>query len=387
MSSPSAGAADYGQSTLIDLEVSDLGIRASTAPAEVVIAGRSLRPTAVFDTYWRFAAARQAAYEARQRHTQGPWATDPILRRHRFTNCYRAADRVSQYLISNVSYGGPQDPEEVVFRTLLFKLFNRVGTWQLLVAEFGEPSWAGYSFDRYDCVLGEAFSRGIRLYSPAYVMPPPRLGEARKHSNHLRLLEFMMTSGVVDQVISAGSLRGAFEALRSYPAVGDFLAYQYVIDLNYSVVLDYDEMEFVVAGPGARDGIRKCFGPAADGIESEVIRYMTDHQEEHFARLGLRFQGLRGRPLQLIDCQNLFCEVDKYSRVAHPEIAGHSGRTRIKQVYRPSPAPIPPAWFPPKWGINAPTTSPGGLYPGSRPADDMHRVSRSVRSAQEGGGR
>lgn len=341
---------EYSQSALIELDRDALV--PSSAPADVVIAGRQLRPTAVFDTYWRFAAARQELYVARQGQARGSWTADPILRRHRFTNCYRAADRVSQYLIRHVSYGELQEPEEVVFRTLLFKLFNRVPTWELLGRDLGEPTWADYSFSHYDRVLGDALGRGTRLYSAAYVMPPPRLGEARKHSNHLRLLELMMGSGLVDQVTSAGSLRGVFEVLHSYPGVGDFLAYQYAIDLNYSAVMDHDEMEFVVAGPGARDGIRKCFGPAADGIESEIIRYMAQHQQEHFARLGLRFPGLRGRPLQLVDCQNLFCEVDKYARVAHPGIAGHSGRTRIKQIYRPASEPVPPAWFPPKWGIN-----------------------------------
>ena len=162
-----------------------------------------------------------------------------------------------------------------------------------------------------------------------------------------------MSTGVAEKVRAAGSLRAAFEVLRSYPAIGSFLAYQYLIDLNYSPVLDYDEMEFVAPGPGARDGIRKCFGRAADGIESDVIRYMADYQEEHFARLGLQFDGLRGRSLQLIDCQNLFCEVDKYARVAHPDVQGISGRTRIKQAFRPVAEPVP-AWFPPKWGINKP---------------------------------
>jgi hypothetical protein len=68
--------------------------------------------------------------------------------------------------------------------------------------------------------------------------------------------------------------------------------------------------------------------------------------------LRLRFGGLHGRPLQLIDCQNLFCEVDKYARVAHPPILGYSGRTRIKQRFRPVDQPVT-AWFPPKWGISA----------------------------------
>ncbi|MGB6572222.1 MAG: nucleotide kinase domain-containing protein [Trebonia sp.] len=311
----------------------------------------------MFDTYWRFAAARQALYGARLQGRAAPWTRDPILRRYRFTNCYRAADRVSQFLISQVIYQGPQDPGDVVFRTLLFKVFNRIPTWQRLEAVLGEVSWQEYDHARYERVLTAAFQSGERLYSAAYVVPPPRFGESRKHANHLRLLELMMSTGVAEKVRSAGSLRGAFEVLRSYPAIGDFLAYQYVIDLNYSPALEYDEMEFVVPGPGARDGIRKCFGRSADGIEADVIRYMADHQEEHFTRLRLPFGGLRGRRLQLIDCQNLFCEVDKYARVAHPDVQGISGRTRIKQSFRPVAEPVP-AWFPPKWGINAGLTKP-----------------------------
>jgi len=321
------------------------------------VAGRQLRPTAVFDTYWRFATARHAVYLARVAGRPGPWTMDPILIRHRFTNCYRAADRVSQFLLTEVSYAGDQRWEEVFFRTLLFKLFNRTSTWQLLAAALGEPWWDSYSFDAYDKVLSGAFATGHRLYSAAYVMPSPRLGAVRKHSNHLRLIESMMRSQTPRRVAAAADMRGAFEVLRDFPGIGDFLAYQYLIDLNYSSGLGFDEMDFVVPGPGARDGIRKCFGSAADGIEAEVIRYMADRQEEHFQRLGLEFPGLFGRRLQLIDCQNLFCEVDKYARVAHPTIAGLSGRTRIKQAYRPDPAPLT-AWFPPKWGINAALNAP-----------------------------
>lgn len=318
----------------------------------IVIAGRHLDVTPVFDTYWRFAAARHHIYEARQAGRQGPWTADPILRLHRFTNCFRAADRVSQFLISEVAYCGPKQPQEIVFRTLLFKLFNKVSTWRLLQRHLGELTWRGADFATYDTVLSEAFAAGQRLYSAAYVIPPPQLGGERKHSNHLRLLRFMMEDGVHERLAAAPSMADAFEVLRGYPAIGDFLAYQFLIDINYSEALDFDESEFVVPGPGARDGIRKCFGPAASGVEAEVIRYMADTQEEHFDRLGLEFHGLRGRRLQLIDCQNLFCEVDKYARVAHPDVQGISGRTRIKQKYAPDAARLT-AWFPPKWNLNA----------------------------------
>jgi len=317
----------------------------------VAVAGRKLQPTPVFGTYWRFAAERQHIYSARLRGDTGPWTEDPILRGHRFTNCFRASDRVSQFLISDVIYTGAEDPEETVFRTLLFKLFNKIDTWRLLRRQIGELTWRDFDLETYDRVLSEAFAGGQRLYSAAYVMPPPRLGAARKHTNHLRLLHLAMNGGLAKRLRGAPSMSVAFDELRSLPAIGDFLGFQFLIDLNYSTALDFDEMDFVMPGPGARDGIRKCFGPEAAGIEADIIRYMAEAQAEHFDRLGLQFDGLQGRPLQLIDCQNLFCEVDKYARVAHPTISGISGRRRIKQRYKPVAEPLT-AWFPPKWGLN-----------------------------------
>ncbi|MEU9015717.1 nucleotide kinase domain-containing protein [Streptomyces sp. NPDC048479] len=327
-------------------------VRDVSAPAVVRVAGRTLRPSAVFDTYWRFAAARQAVYEARLSGRARPWTDDPILTQHRFTNCFRAADRVSQVLIRDVIHRGDQQWREVFFRTLLFKIFNKSSTWRLLNDALGEVRWDNYDYQALDRVLSGAFAKGERLYSAAYIVPPPQLGEDRKHRNHLRLLDMMMTSGAPERVLAAPTMRDAYEVLLSYPAIGPFLAYQYLIDLNYAAQMPFSEMDFVVPGPGARDGVRKCFGREADGIEADIIRYMADTQEEHFTRLGLSFTGLKGRPLQLIDCQNLFCEVDKYARVAHPDIAGISGRSRIKQSYRLDAAPMT-AWFPPKWGLNA----------------------------------
>ena len=78
---------------------------------------------------------------------------------------------------------------------------------------------------------------------------------------------------------------------------------------------------------------------------------MADLQDQEFERLGLDFQSLWGHLLQLIDCQNLFCEVDKYARVAHPQIAGKTGRVRIKQKFVPTSQPIE-LFYPPKWKLN-----------------------------------
>lgn len=313
---------------------------------------RNLPRSPVFDTYWRFAAARQAVYQRRLAGEGAPWTTDPILASYRFTNCYRATDRVSQFLIRHVAYCGSQTPEELVFRILLFKFFNKISTWEALREEFGRISLNSFEPETWGAYLVE-LSQTRPIYSAAYVIPQPAMGTSRKASNHLRLLARMIEQNLSNSLVSCASMEEAFELLRSYSGIGNFLAYQFLIDLNYSTLLDFDEMDFVVAGPGARDGITKCFGAAAAGLAPQIIRYMSESQDDQFARLGLRFDRLGGkRPLTLVDCQNLFCETDKYARATHPEVAGLSGRRRIKQLFRPAGAVAEP-WFPPKWGVAA----------------------------------
>ncbi len=308
-------------------------------------------PTVVFDTYWRFAVERQAIFFRRIEKQWGSWTKDPILKEYKFTNAYRASDRVSQYLIRNVIYKGDPSPEEVFFRIILFKLFNKIETWEMLTDKLGVICYSRYSFEEYDKLLSEAMDCRQTIYSAAYIMPSGNsaFGFSRKHSNHLKLLEKMMEDRVFELISNAPNMATAFDILRSYPTIGDFLAYQFVTDINYSELTSFFEMEFVVPGPGAKSGIRKCFKSLGGLTEPELILRVTNRQEEEFERLGLNFQGLGGRPLQLIDCQNLFCEVDKYSRIAHPEING-SGRTRIKQKFKPISNPVD-YWYPPKWNV------------------------------------
>ena len=317
------------------------------------------RPTVVYETYWKFAAERQEVFFRKFNGCPPPWTDDPVIARHKFTNAYRAADRVSQYLIRHVIYEGDPSVPEVFFRAIIFKLFNKIETWELLKSEVGEISWEGYSFDQFDTVLAGALASKTRIYSAAYIMPSGNnaFGYRQKHRNHLKLLERMMEDEAPYRVADAPTMRQAFEILRSYPTIGDFLAYQFVTDLNYSEICDFSEMEFVVPGPGARDGIHKCFSDLGGLSESDIIRLITDRQEYEFERLGLKFRSLWGRRLQLIDCQNLFCEVSKYARVMHPDVAGVNDRSRIKQIYRASGEPLE-FWFPPKWGINDLLTKP-----------------------------
>ncbi|RYE62213.1 MAG: hypothetical protein EOO82_00030 [Oxalobacteraceae bacterium] len=313
-----------------------------------------LHPTIVYESYWAFASERLAMYYRKLTDPTGPWTDDEILQTYRFTNTFRAADRVSQYLIREVQYrqDRSQAPAEVFFRTMLFKIFNRIDTWESIERTIGNVSWQSSDLDKISALLSRMIESGERIYSAAYIMPSPSFGRVRKHENHLALLARMMEDNVPAQLTLAKTMKSAYELILSYPGLGPFLAFQYTIDLNYSSLIDFDENDFVVAGPGALDGISKCFRNSNKLDPTSIIYEMVERQNEEFGRLGLEFSGLFGRMLKPIDCQNLFCEISKYARAAHPEELGLSGRTRIKQRYRQdSAASSKPPTFPPKWGL------------------------------------
>jgi hypothetical protein len=322
----------------------------------------------VYQSYWSFAAERQDIFFRRLVGAQFPWTRDPILAEYKFTNAYRASDRVSQFLIRNVIYSFDQSVTEVFFRTILFKLFNKIETWNLLVGKLGLISCSEFRVSNYLRALDAIRAEGHSLYSGAYIMPAAgrKSKGACKHETHLRLLDQMLRDEIPARLVDAASMADAYKLLLGYSGFGPFLAYQFLIDLNYSPHLRFSENEFVVPGPGARDGIGKCFPGREGWSEADIIRWVTEHQQIEFSNRGLNFQSLWGRSLHLIDCQNLFCEVDKYARVAHPNVQSRSNRIRIKRRFLPSPRTID-YWYPPKWAIDESLVR-SSLRNGSQPA-------------------
>jgi len=323
---------------------------------EILIHNTKLKPktSIVYNTYWKFAAERQQIFFNRLNQHNYPWTDDPILAEYKFTNVYRSTDRVSQYLIKNVIYKGSQDPNEVFFRTLIFKIFNKIETWQFLLHGLGEVSWKNYSYDKYNHLLSELLMNKQAIYSAAYIMASGKsyFHLNRKHQNHLKLIEKMILEELPYRLTLSQTMKEGYDLLKGYPTIGEFLAYQFITDINYSNLTNYSELEFVKAGPGAKDGITKCFSDLRDYSFEDVIKMVNETQEDEFQRLGLNFNNLWGRKLQLIDNQNIFCEVDKYSRVAHSEIIGLSKRVRIKQKFKLIEKEQIEFFFPPKWNIN-----------------------------------
>ena len=305
----------------------------------------------IYNLYWYFAAERQNIFFKKLQEQKAPWTNDPILQEYKFCNSYRASDRVSQYLIKSVIYNGTEySDEDMIFRIMLFKIFNKELTWKILCDKLGDVLLENFNFNDYCKILEEAKENGEKIYTDAYMSCASKaFGYNKKHENHIALLEQMFIKDrIQNKIIESNSMEEAFNIIKQYPLIGNFMAYQLVTDINYSKVTNFSEMEFTVAGPGSERGIKKCFIDLNGMSKEDVIKWMCDHQDEEFSKLGIKFKDLAGRPLQYIDCQNLFCELDKYCRQAVPALK--SNRTKIKKKYVPRTDKIE-YMYPPKWNI------------------------------------
>ncbi|HEY2181031.1 MAG TPA: nucleotide kinase domain-containing protein [Solirubrobacteraceae bacterium] len=339
----------------------------------------------VHDAYWQFAAERQQIFHRRLAGEGSPWTQNPILARYKFCNAYRAADRVSQYLIGQVIYSEQAralSPEETFMRIILFRLFSKESTWEALEHTTGGVRVATLRVGR----LGHALDRlreSQPIYTAAFILcAHDAYGHTTKHRNHLELVKRMFCRGALGRDLArARSLKDVYQALTAWPMIGPFMGYQLAIDLNYSEHLDFSEDEFTMPGPGALRGLRKVFSDFAGHSAKELIMRMVDRQEQEFDRLGLAFPTLFGRRLHAIDCQGLFCETDKYSRQAFPELT--SNRSRIKQEYRPTGRSLTLS-FPPKWGILA--DGPNDAFDATgacRPHEKAHQRPAERRAHQQ----
>jgi hypothetical protein len=306
----------------------------------------------VYENYWNFASKRQAAFERRAAGMPKPWTEDPVIQRFKFCNVYRAADRVSQYLIKDVIYDEDAPTEaDALFRIVAFRIFSSVETWEGLRQLLGhQPTVADLVSGQFLQAIESVKISNRTIYTGAFILcATDAYGHREKHLNHNALFMDMFSDGALPRaVLGAKTMAEVFTAIKRFPLMGDFMSYQLAIDINYSELTDFSESSFVQPGPGALRGIKKMFTNLGGIRPSQAIMWMVENQDAEFERLGLPFDGLWGRPLQAIDCQGLFCEVDKYCREAIPWLT--SSRSRIKQRFSPSLNAID-YFFPPKWGV------------------------------------
>lgn len=299
--------------------------------------------------FWAFACERQNIFYNRYSGKAQPYTDDVVMQEYKFCNAYRVLDRVSQYLLSAVIYNGKNyNYKDMTFRIILFRLFNLPSTWDSLVKEYGDITLNKFDFNKFSKFLHNIKQKGS-IYNNAYISCANKAyGYDAKHDNHLALLNKMFVQDKLhDKLQQCTTFEQAFTLIKSYPLIGNFMAYQLTTDLNYSDFYNWDNNSFTVVGPGSKRGINKVFGKVKD--YEKVIFQTHANQQADLQRFGLNFKYLKNHKLETIDIQNLFCEFDKYCRVAKPELK--SNRVKIKTKFKKEKSEIA-YMFPPKWNAS-----------------------------------
>jgi hypothetical protein len=322
-------------------------------PSHIFLRASEPKPRkGIYSLYWSFASERHAAFDRRLAGKPWPWTDDRILQTFKFCNVYRAADRVSQYMIANVCYAQDTgDDQDRIFQIVAFRIFSNIATWEGIRSVLGRiPQLPDLISGEFERAVELVKSQNGKLYTGAFILCANKaFGFDEKFRNHVALFKKMFIhENLGKRIMAVKSFREMIDALQSFPLIGKFMAYQIAIDLNYSDLISFSENEYTQAGPGALRGLKKAFTDLGDYSSSDTILWMVDRQQIEFERLGLPFNGLFGRPLHAIDCQGLFCELDKYCREAAPELI--SDRSRIKAKFFASSSPLT-LFFPPKWRL------------------------------------
>lgn len=157
------------------------------------------------------------------------------------------------------------------------------------------PTWKGFNEAAYVAELGNAWNNGVKIWNIAYMQNDLQNYahvSPKKYPRYIRLLKDMMSTDVTGKLQAAKTYQDPFQVLHAYPLYEDFIGMQHLTDINYSEVINFDEDDFIVPGPGALNGIRKCWGILPVGVTpSDIIHGWVKDQDKFSQRSKSRLSG------------------------------------------------------------------------------------------------
>lgn len=298
--------------------------------------------------FMRYMKRRQDVFFNRYLHKHDkPWSKDWILQKYKFTNVFKPLDRGTRWLLENIIHNPKiKTEEELLWNIFIYKWFNNVQTAESLKLPI---DIVNFDYREFYNRLMEITDHGI--FTTAHMVCGSNVsrtdwgkGPGSKPKTYTWAINELRSN--IDRMMSvvkgAGSLENLHKLLKNNNLVGDFLAYELVIDINYSHLIDYCENSWANPGPGCMNGINWTFSNIKDengnwlqqrgadwGPEYkstitnlrpkkqyiELMRWVQDNVWQLFAKFGLDdFQPLSGVDFNMQVIEFNFCEFSKYAR-------------------------------------------------------------------------
>lgn len=276
---------------------------------------------------WHWVSEREAIRQRKERGEPFPWTTDPILRDYRFCCVRREDDRGTIWIRQHVRDRFTGHP----YLWLMLCAARQINWPDTLAELIAAPGAWPIGDDFSPIAMGDALKtrkeRGAKVYTGAYMIPAPKERGADKqtHIAHAvigdlwrRRAEFADWSGATLAETHARITRSS--------GGGDFLAYQAVVDMRFTRLLENaeDVASWAAAGPGTLRGLNRLHGRDKDAALSQ------GQALSEMRAIYKVVQQETGVAMDFSDVPNILCETDKYLREkngeGHPRALYAAGR-------------------------------------------------------------
>src|SRR3989344_985135 len=253
-----------------------------------------------------------------------PWTKDPILSKYRFTNVRREHDKETKWLIKSICENPSLNYENKILNIILFRLINKSKTFEI----FGPINFNNLDLDEIKEKLS-TFSKGNPKYiyfSNAFYTSGPKstanklFGKKNNVTNMIKLVSRYKELQLMDKIRESKTQKEVYETLLKLEGIGSFLAYQIFVDFTYLSDFPFSENEFVIAGPGCKNGLNLLFTDFSELSYEEALFWLRDNQNKVFRKFNYNpkeiFNDLPNeeRHLNLMSLENCMCELSKYIR-------------------------------------------------------------------------
>lgn len=248
-----------------------------------------------------------------------PYTEDAILGTYRFCNVRREDDRGTVWIRENIREPFANEPylwwmlcvaRQINWPDTLAELMKYPETW---------PTCSAFTLVRMANLLNERKARGDKVYTGAYMISAPQKKGADKQwyiIGEVCGALWNIRDEITDYLESGtAELQGMHKIITRFNGWGPFMAYQAVVDMRFTSLLDKasDIATWAAAGPGTIRGLNRIHGRPVDYAlkQDQALREMRKIYAVAEAETGVA--------LDFSDVPNVLCETDKFLRVLNGE--------------------------------------------------------------------
>lgn len=278
------------------------------------------RVTVDYSPLFEWVIEREKIRSLKDSGAPAPWTENSILAKYRFCNVRREDDRGTIWIRENIRKPFADHPM-LWLMLCIARQINWPDTLADLIKDCAWPEDDYFYPSQITRALNARRTLGLKMYTGAYMISAPSTKGDDKQSYiaeivigalwDRREIFARQFSGQSEHV----TLRRTHELITRSNGWGPFMAYQAVVDMRFTRLLENadDRLTWAAAGPGTLRGLNRLHGRSIDCALSQ------DRALSEMRAIYKIVQEETGVVMDFSDVPNILCETDKYLRAKFGE--------------------------------------------------------------------